>query len=172
MTKTKIIILSVVLTLLTILVVNVFIFQYNFWIRPSEPKFKMPELSSENIDMTIYLYDEIITPIRRACYDNGYMEQCVSDLWAISEVESHNNIDAIRVNTNNTVDLGKFQINSIHKVELTCLTDHYCSADWVVNKLEQHGYNIDRMNALGSYHSKTPSLKAIYIEKLERYLIK
>ena len=170
MTKTKIITLSVVLTLLTILVVNVFIFQYNFWIRPSEPKFKMPELSSENINITIYLYDEITTPIRRACYDNGYMEQCVSDLWAIAEQESWNNINTIAINTNNTYDAGLFGINSIWNVPLTCITDRYCSANFAISILEERGYPEDRIMAIGKYHSKTPALRDMYIEKIKRYL--
>ena len=165
-------IIGIMIGLVILGIINIFIFQFNFWIRPSEPKFKMPELSSENIDMTIYLYDEITTPIRRACYDNGYMEQCVSDLWAIAMTESSIRPNIISTNTNGTADLGLFGINTIHKVELKCLADTYCSASWVINKLEQHGYNEDRINALGCYHSKTPSIKARYIKRINQYLIK
>lgn len=111
-----------------------------------------------------------IFEITRACYDKGYQELCVSDLWAIGKQESWNRINTIAINTNRTADLGYFGINTIHKLSLECLADIYCSANWVIEKLEQHGYNDNRLDSIGKYHSKTPAIKAIYLAKISKYL--
>ena len=110
--------------------------------------------------------------IARACYDNGLGELCLSDLWALGRIESYNNKNAINVNTNNTIDLGYFQISSIHNVSLSCKANFYCSAQFVIKRLIASGYldQNGRVDALGLHHSSTPFLKERYINKLSNYL--
>lgn len=112
-----------------------------------------------------------IKEIRKACYNNGLGELCVSDLWAIGKVESNNNNDIqANINTNSTTDLGYFRINSVHNLAVSCVTDVYCSADWVIKRLIKNGYLEDRLYALGTHNSKTPIIHARYLAKLTNYL--
>ena len=76
-----------------------------------------------------------------------------------------------RLNSNGTTDVGIFQINSINAK--TCLEyrldtpegSALCAAK-LIYKLKQR-----RNDYLGAYHSKTPSKKQIYVEKLTKVLV-
>ncbi|MDY0300848.1 MAG: lytic transglycosylase domain-containing protein [Trichlorobacter sp.] len=91
-------------------------------------------------------------------------------LWAIAKVESGGNPRAINYNKNGTYDYGLMQINSIHKPELErvgikweSLADPCTSvyvAAWLLSQhVQQYGYTWD---AVGAYHSKTPSKRKRY----------
>ena len=108
--------------------------------------------------------------IARACYDNGLGELCLSDLWALGKQESNNNINATNINSNGTIDLGYYQVNTIWNLDLKCLANVYCSSVFVINNLKSKGYPDDRIMALGKYHSKTPEIRDRYIKKLRTHL--
>jgi len=67
---------ALILTLLLVIVVNIFIFQYNFWLKPSHPKYEVPEIR--------IVVDEIIlipnlTKYREiSAYNAGDPNQCDS----------------------------------------------------------------------------------------------
>lgn len=91
-------------------------------------------------------------------------------LVQIAYVESRFNHSALRKNTNGTIDIGMFQINSIHW-NTTC-------REFNVSKLEGNSMCAAKLlslhkisaskdpNWVGRYHSKTPSRKLIYANKL------
>lgn len=118
--------------------------------------------------------DPIETQLFLVCKNNGFENNglCMSDLWALGQQESRWDKNAIGINTNKTADISYFQINTIHNLEIDCMTDVYCSADWTLKRLVRNGWPEDRLNALGKHHSKTPKLKRIYLAKLSRYLVK
>ncbi len=91
-------------------------------------------------------------------------------LQAIIQVESRGNPHAINYNSNNTVDVGRGQINSVHFPELAkyglapehlfngCISD-FVSA-WLLSKaIQRHG---NTWFGIAAYHSTTP-------EKNQRY---
>jgi soluble lytic murein transglycosylase-like protein len=91
-------------------------------------------------------------------------------LHAIIQVESKGNAQAINYNSNNTVDVGRGQINSVHFAELAkfglapehlfngCISD-FVSA-WLLGKaIRRHG---NTWYGIAAYHSTTP-------EKNQRY---
>lgn len=89
----------------------------------------------------------------------------------IAWVESKFSQTAVRHNKNNTVDVGVFQINSIH-FSTTCKDldvfvlkgNAECAARLI--KIHKSQKSTDPQ-WLSRYHSKTPSLKAKYSKKLE-----
>ncbi len=92
-------------------------------------------------------------------------------LIRIAAVESNFREDARRVNKNNTIDYGMFQINSIHWTTtceefdvMTLEGNANCAAKIVKGIEERHGETDAQW--LGRYHSKTPSRKARYFRKL------
>lgn len=91
-------------------------------------------------------------------------------LMRIAYVESTFNQKAIRVNSNNTIDVGMFQINTVH-AESTCANlnvynfedNLICAALILVqHKKKQSEDSI----WFARYHSKTPSRKQKYYNKL------
>lgn len=96
-------------------------------------------------------------------------------LVAIGHVETNLNEDApIRYNTNNTIDVGPFQINSVHR-DSTCKEynvdslsgNTHCAAKLI--RMHSRKSKTDPM-WLARYHSKTPSKKKKYYKKLLKYL--
>lgn len=91
-------------------------------------------------------------------------------LTQIAYVESRFNQSAIRKNVNGTIDIGMFQINSVHW-NTTC-------KEFDVTKLEGNSLCAAKLlslhkiseskdpNWVARYHSKTPSKKLIYANKL------
>lgn len=94
------------------------------------------------------------------------------DLLKIAFLESSFKETAVRVNKNGTIDLGMFQINSVHW-STTCKAfdiftlegNAYCAAKLV--KLAKEGAREDDEHWIGRYHSKTPSLKVAYANKVQ-----
>lgn len=91
-------------------------------------------------------------------------------LIKIAAVESNFREHARRVNTNNTVDIGMFQINSVHW-NTTCkgfnvftLKGNASCAAKIVKGIERH--KDTDPNWKGRYHSKTPSKKKRYAKLL------
>ena len=96
-------------------------------------------------------------------------------LAAIAKTESNFNANAVRQNTNGTRDIGVMQINSIHLPELAkygVLESHLydpCTnitvGAWLLSR-RQADYG-NTWEAVGTYHSKTPSYKWKYAEKVQ-----
>lgn len=95
-----------------------------------------------------------------------------NDLLKIAFVESSFNPEARRVNGNGSVDFGMFQINSVHwsttckKFDVMTLKGNALCAAKLLKAVSKHAETDE--NWLGRYHSKTPSRKAAYAEKLAR----
>lgn len=97
-------------------------------------------------------------------------------LIIIARVESNFVPNAIRVNKNNTIDYGMFQVNSIHWTT-TCLEhdvfsikgNAMCAAKLLFKIKKKHS-RTDKL-WLGRYHSKTPSLKLKYYNLLLKHSI-
>lgn len=92
------------------------------------------------------------------------------DLIRIAYLESSFKVDAIRVNKNKTVDFGLFQINSVHW-STTCKGLDIFKVDGNINcaakLLKMHKkHETTDMHWIGRYHSKTPSLKVKYANKV------
>jgi hypothetical protein len=92
-------------------------------------------------------------------------------LIRIAYVESNFNQDAIRHNKNGTVDVGFFQINTVHATTTCKYLDLYsfegsleCAA--ILVAFHKRYSDADPM-WLARYHSKTKSLKAKYYKKLQ-----
>ena len=101
------------------------------------------------------------------CIDDAAVRHQVNAyvLRAIGWQESHLQPAAIGPNINGSIDIGAFQINSVHFPELgrygidrTALTDGCISADvaaWHYRRqVDQFG---DGWQAVGAYHSQTPA---------------
>lgn len=92
-------------------------------------------------------------------------------LVQIAYVESHFDEQAIRVNKNGTTDIGMMQINSIHwdgeckMYNVFTLEGNVKCAAHLLTKHKKHK-NIDEQWA-ARYHSKTPSKKQVYYNKLK-----
>lgn len=91
----------------------------------------------------------------------------------IAYVESRYVVNALNKNRNGTVDVGLFQINTVnHKPceqagydVYTIKGNVYCAVS-IVASLKK--YKKHDKNWLGRYHSKTPSKKLAYTNKLKR----
>lgn len=94
----------------------------------------------------------------------------VQSLVSIARVESHYNQGARRVNKNSTVDVGMFQVNSVHwkreckGIDVTKLQGNAECAAKLIAMHAKHA-STDK-NWLGRYHSKTESKKLLYIQLL------
>lgn len=95
-----------------------------------------------------------------------------ADLVRIAYVESRFKVNAVRVNTNGTTDVGLFQVNSIHWTSTCKGLDVFsiqgnteCAAR-IILKHKKSASHFDT-SWLGRYHSKTPSRKAKYINLLK-----
>lgn len=93
-------------------------------------------------------------------------------LIRIAAVESHFRVNAKRLNTNGTVDVGMFQINSVHwtttckKFDVFTLKGNArCAATLVKQAMK---YKDTDSQWVGRYHSKTPSKKRKYTKLLSQ----
>jgi hypothetical protein len=95
------------------------------------------------------------------------------DLRLIAAVESSYSVNPkINENRNKTIDMGPFQVNSIHK-NTTCKMFNIetldgnvlCAAKLIAMHKKHKGTDF---YWLARYHSKTPKYKKIYQEKLEK----
>jgi hypothetical protein len=93
-----------------------------------------------------------------------------NDLLKIAFVESSFREHARRVNSNGTIDLGMFQINSIHwsttckSFDVFTLKGNAACAAKLLKAAAKHAEKDEDWK--GRYHSKTPSLKSAYADKL------
>lgn len=120
-------------------------------------------------------YSDIHFPTAREHLKQACTEYHVNyeDMLKIAYVESTFKLNAFNTNRNGTVDVGLFQINSIHHND--CLSSGYdvytvrgniyCAVS-LVARLKKYEA-IDKY-WLGRYHSKTKAKKLAYITKLGR----
>ena len=117
-----------------------------------------------------------IAPRATDCIDEAaaYRQVSPTVLRAIAWHESRMREDAVSRNSNGSVDLGAFQINSIHlprlsreRIGRTELLDGCVSAYVAAWHLRQQ---IDRYGptweAVGAYHSRTPALNRRYAQAI------
>ncbi|RKP45505.1 lytic transglycosylase domain-containing protein [Trinickia fusca] len=115
-------------------------------------------------------------PARADCFDEAAQYQKVNPLIlrAIAWQESHNRPDAKHKNANGSVDYGLMQINSIHLPTLAqygissntlmepCKSV-YIAAWHLRQKMNKYG---NTWQAVGAYHSETPSLRDHYARQI------
>ncbi|MBY8606294.1 MAG: lytic transglycosylase domain-containing protein [Burkholderia sp.] len=114
-----------------------------------------------------------LTPVAHAeCFAEAAAYQHVNEtiLRALAWQESHDNVNAKRVNTNGSIDYGLMQINSIHLTTLSTygITSHTlmdpCAsvyiAAWHLRKMMLKYGNT--WKAVGAYHSQTPAERDRY----------
>ena len=88
----------------------------------------------------------------------------------IAKIESNHNRKAKRLNLNGSIDIGMFQINSVHwnstckDLDVFSLGGNTECAARLILAAKRHAGK-DR-NWIGRYHSKTPHLKRAYVAKL------
>jgi soluble lytic murein transglycosylase-like protein len=113
---------------------------------------------------------------RADCFDEAARYQKVNPLIlrAIAWQESHNTPDALHKNANGSTDYGLMQINSIH---LPTLAQYGISSDTLMEpcknvyiaawhlrqKMNKYG---NTWQAVGAYHSETPSLRDRYARQI------
>jgi soluble lytic murein transglycosylase-like protein len=110
------------------------------------------------------------------CFDEAAKYQKVNPLIlrAIAWQESHNQPDAMNKNANGSVDYGLMQINSIHLgrlaqygISTTTLMQPcksvYIAAWHLRQKMNKYG---NTWQAVGAYHSETPSLRDQYSRQI------
>lgn len=95
----------------------------------------------------------------------------VRELTAIALVESGLGSNSIRrLNTNSTIDVGLFQINTVNhsfckEYKLDIPLDNALCAGKLLSSIKAR-----RADYLGVYHSKTPKKKMKYIQKINKVL--
>lgn len=112
---------------------------------------------------------EVLKTIHEVSTENGLDS---NDLIKIAYVESRFKIDAIRSNKNGTVDVGLFQVNSIHWSSTCKGLDVFSvrgNTQCAARLIKMHKKSASHFDTkwLGRYHSKTPSLKTKYVNLLE-----
>jgi soluble lytic murein transglycosylase-like protein len=119
-------------------------------------------------------------PARADCFDEAAKYQKVNPLVlrAIAWQESHNRPDAQHKNANGSTDYGVMQINSIHLPTLAqygisqgtlmepC-KNVYIAAWHLRRQMNKYG---NTWQAIGAYHSETPSLRDKYAQQIAAIL--
>jgi soluble lytic murein transglycosylase-like protein len=119
-------------------------------------------------------------PVHADCFDDAGNYQHVNPqvLRAIAWQESHGRADAMHRNANGSVDYGIMQINSIHLRSLSgygissgtlmnpCVSV-YVAAWHLRSKMQKYG---NSWNAVGAYHSETPSERDKYKKSIIRII--
>lgn len=121
-------------------------------------------------------------PARADCFDEAASYQKVNPLIlrAIAWQESHNRPDALHKNANGSTDYGIMQINSVHLATLSqygISTDTlmqpcknvYIAAWHLRRQMNKYG---NTWNAVGAYHSDTPTLRDQYAKQIAAILQK
>jgi hypothetical protein len=94
----------------------------------------------------------------------------INHVLQIAYTESRFNPHALRVNKNGTIDVGMFQINSVHfsgicaDLDVMTVKGNTQCAIKLIKEAKKHSRH-DK-NWLGRYHSKTPSRKLNYVNLL------
>jgi soluble lytic murein transglycosylase-like protein len=121
-------------------------------------------------------------PARADCFEEAASYQTVNPLIlrAIAWQESHNRPDALHKNANGSTDYGVMQINSVHLATLSqygistgtlmepC-KNVYIAAWHLRQKMNKYG---NTWQAVGAYHSETPSLRDQYSKQIAAILQK
>ena len=121
-------------------------------------------------------------PAHADCFDEaaGYQKVNPLILRAIAWQESHNHPDALHKNANGSTDYGLMQINSVHLATLSqygistgtlmepC-KNVYIAAWHLRQKMNKYG---NTWQAVGAYHSETPSLRDQYSRQIAGILEK
>lgn len=101
-------------------------------------------------------------------------------LKSIAKHESRMNPRLVMKNSNGSVDVGLMGINSVNFSELKKIgikpshllemcPNIVAGAYLLTKKIKKYGYT---WNAIGAYHSETPSRKMAYIAKIQRVITK
>lgn len=96
-------------------------------------------------------------------------------LLKIAFLESSFNADARRVNKNDTVDVGMFQVNSVHwsttckAFDVFTLKGNALCAAKLLSVAAKHAETDTHW--IGRYHSKTPTRKAAYAAKVDAVIL-
>lgn len=115
-------------------------------------------------------------PAHADCFDEAAKYQKVNPLIlrAIAWQESHNQPDAMNKNANGSIDYGLMQINSVHLTQLaqygisTTTLMQPCKSVYIAawhlrQKMNKYG---NTWQAVGAYHSETPSLRDQYSRQI------
>ena len=115
-------------------------------------------------------------PARADCFDEAARYQKVNPLIlrAIAWQESHNRPDALHKNANGSTDYGLMQINSVHLPTLALYgissntlmepcKNVYIAAWHLRQQMNKYG---NTWQAVGAYHSETPSLRDQYAQQI------
>jgi soluble lytic murein transglycosylase-like protein len=115
-------------------------------------------------------------PAHADCFDEAAKYQKVNPLIlrAIAWQESHNQPDAMNKNANGSIDYGLMQINSVHLSRLaqygisTTTLMQPCKSVYIAawhlrQKMNKYG---NTWQAVGAYHSETPSLRDQYSRQI------
>lgn len=108
--------------------------------------------------------------VKAACREYAIDENLV---LRIAKVESNFNQKAFRRNKNGTIDVGMFQVNSIHHMRLCRGLDvyslegnTYCAIK-ILSGLKRR-YKLVDNHWYGRYHSRTKARKLAYVAKLRK----
>lgn len=113
---------------------------------------------------------EVLSVIYQAARQHDVDAQ---DLIRVAFVESRFKTYAKRVNSNNTIDYGMFQINSVHwtttckAFDVFTLEGNANCAATILSKLKKRHGAKDK-NWIGRYHSRTPAKKKLYAKLLSK----
>lgn len=137
--------------------------------------------SREHAKIVVVILVSFFTPVAIAQHSDCIVDaaQCFKInplvIKAIIWQESHNQQNIVNKNTNNTIDVGIMQINSIHFNSLnklgfseSLLRQNSCvnvfSGVWVLKQsILRYGYTWD---GIGNYHSHTPLHHDDYVKKI------
>lgn len=149
----------VVVSLILFLIGSVILFKASQWFNAHEIEFKPPVEFTFNKIVTIK-DREMLTPVvniisQLPTLENlTSIEEYICEKWgvydcrvalAVAKAESGMREQAFNINTNNTIDIGIYQINSVHFEKEGCslkdLVDEYKNVDCAYGIWEQQGWN-------------------------------
>jgi len=113
------------------------------------------------------------------CFQEAGQRYVISPhiLWAIAKAESSFNPAEINHNRNGTVDVGLMQVNSLWADQLGQTWDHLndpctnvMAGAWILSQcVRDYGYT---WQAVGCYHSRTPTRRDAYAARIAAILEK
>lgn len=117
--------------------------------------------------------------VQAFCFQEAGQRYAVSPqlLWAIAKAESSLNPSAVNHNRNGTVDIGLMQVNSLWAGQLgptwAYLHDpctNVMAGAWILSQcVRDYGYT---WQAVGCYHSRTPTRRDAYAARIAAILEK
>lgn len=132
--------------------------------------------------ITIFFYSGSSTAQPKNCITSAAQCFDINPLLirAIIWQESKNIQGAVSKNTNNTVDVGVMQINSVHFKSFNAigvseedLRNNSCAnvfaGTWILKQsIQRYGYSWD---SIGRYHSSTPEYQNSYVNKIINIIV-